>query len=192
MTDQQQNYYHMVKASGRAFGFLGLLLGVTGGVLTGVAIKGIIGDPVVTGSGAAMFYAAFGASTLITLYVMFNYVTMNLQISKGVFEVRRGMKAASVKLTDISAVRVAESKSRMTRVASEAKGGRKISQMWSVIGVGSGIEIDVSRGDAANDDDAVEMWFISSNDPESLSEKLGAVVSSESEDSGATDDEAES
>ena len=187
MTDQQQNYYQMVKASGRAFGFLGLLLGVTGGVLTGVAIKGVIGDPVVTGSGAVMFYAAFGLSTLITLYVMFNYVTMNLQISKGVFEVKRGMKAASVIVTDISAVRVADTKSRMTRVASEAKGGRKISQMWSIIGVGSGIEIDVVQPSSGQ----TEMWFISSNDPEELSEKLGAVNASEGTDDAA-DDEAES
>ena len=168
----------MVKASSRAFGFLGLLLGVTGGALTGIAIKGVIGDPVVTGSGAAVFYAAFGASTLITLYVMFNYVTMNLQISKGVFEIKRGMKAASVNVTDISAVRVAETKSRMNRVASEAKGARKIKQMWSVIGVGSGIEIDVSRGDSG----AVEMWFIASNDAEELSEKLGAVIPASSDD----------
>jgi hypothetical protein len=182
MTDQQQNYYQMVKASGRAFGFLGLLLGVTGGVLTGVAIKGVIGDPVVSGSGAAMFYAAFGVSTLITLYVMFNYVTMNLQISKGVFEVKRGMKTASVNVADITAVRVAETKSRMTRVASEAKGARKITQMWSVIGVGSGIEIDVSRGDATDNNGAIEMWFISSNDADELSEKLGAFIPSEADD----------
>ena len=181
----------MVKASSRAFGFLGLLLGVTGGVLTGVAIKGVIGDPVVTGSGAVMFYAAFGVSTLITLYVMFNYVTMNLQISKGVFEVKRGMKAASVNVADISAVRVAETKSRMTRVASEAKGGRKISQMWSVIGVGSGIEIDVSKTGAPNTSNAtdnagaIEMWFISSNDPDELSEKLAAVIPTSSEDAAA-------
>ena len=191
MTGQQQNYYHMVKASSRAFGFLGLLLGVTGGAFTGVAIKGVIGDPVVTGSGAVMFYAAFGASTLITLYVMFNYVTMNLQISKGVFEVKRGMKSVSVNVADISAVRVAETKSRMNRVASEAKGARKISQMWSVIGVGSGIEIDISSGDTANNDGAVEMWFISSNDPDELSEKLGSVISSETEEDAA-EDEAES
>ena len=158
-----------------------MLLGVTGGVFTGVAIKGVIGDPVVTGSGAVMFYAAFGVSTLITLYVMFNYVTMNLQISKGVFEVKRGMKAASVNVADISAVRVAETKSRMTRVASEAKGGRKISQMWSVIGVGSGIEIDVSRRDTGT----TEMWFISSNDPDELSEKLGAVIPISSDDDSA-------
>jgi hypothetical protein len=118
---------------------------------------------------------------------MFNYVTMNLQISNGVFEVKRGMKAASVNVADISAVRVAETKSRMTRVASEAKGGRKITQMWSVIGVGSGIEIDVSRGNTGT----AEMWFISSNDADELSKNLDAVISSETDDE-VTKDEAES
>jgi hypothetical protein len=179
MTDQQQNFYQMVKASSRAFGFLGLLLGVTGGVLTGVALKGIIGDPVVSGSGALMFYAAFGASTLITLYVMFNYVTMNLQISTGVFEIRIGMKSASVNLADISAVRVAEPKSRMNRVASQAKGARKILQMWSVLGVGSGVEIDVSQ----QGEGQTQTWFISSNDPSELAEKLGAAILAHVDDS---------
>ena len=183
MNDQQQNFYQMVKASGRAFGFLGLLLGVTAGGLTGVAIKGIIGDAVVSGSGALMFYAAFGASTLITLYVMFNYVMMNLRISNGVFEIKIGMKSASVKTADISAVRVAETKSRMTRVASQAKGARKISRMWSVLGVGSGIEIDVAQGGAVK----AETWFISSNDPDVLSEKLGAVIPAAPDDDDAAD-----
>ena len=175
MNDQQQNYYQMVKSSGRAFGFLGLLLGVTAGALTGVALKGIIGDPVVSGSGALIFYAAFGVSTLITLYVMFNYVTMNLKITNGVFEIRIGMKSGSVKIADISAVRVAEPKSRMTRVASQAKGARKITKMWSVLGVGSGIEIDVAQS-GGGQSDQTETWFISSNDPEALSEKLAAVI----------------
>ncbi len=181
MNDQQQNFYQMVKASGRAFGFLGLLLGVTAGGLTGVAIKGIIGDPVVSGSGALTFYAAFGASTLITLYVMFNYVMMNLRISNGVFEIKIGMKSASVNTADISAVRVAETKSRMTRVASQAKGARKISRMWSVLGVGSGIEIDVAQGGTVN----AETWFISSNDPDVLSEKLEAVIPAAPDDDDA-------
>jgi hypothetical protein len=185
MTNQQQNYYQMVKSSGRAFGFLGLLLGVTGGALTGVALKGIIGDPVVSGSSALMFYVAFGASTLITLYVMFNYVTMNLKIANGEFDIRIGMKSDSVKIADISAVRVAEPKSRMTRVASQAKGARKITKMWSVLGVGSGIEIDVAQPGSAQP----VTWFISSNDPEALSEKLAAVIPATDDDSGETEPE---
>jgi hypothetical protein len=180
MTEQQQNFYHMVKASSRAFGFLGLLLGVTGGALTGVALKGIIGDPVVSGSGALMFYVAFGASTLITLYVMFNYVTMNLNLSGGVFEIRIGMKSATVKVSSITAVRVAEPKSRMSRVASQAKGARKISQMWSVLGVGTGVELDVAK----EGNSQTQTWFISSNDPDDLAEKLGAVILAADDDSG--------
>ena len=58
------------------FGFLGLMLGVTAGALTGVAVKGLISDPVVTGGGAVAFYAAFGISSLMTMYVMLNYVTV--------------------------------------------------------------------------------------------------------------------
>ena len=52
-------YFEQVRASGRVFSFLGLLLGVTGGSVTGVAVKGLIGDPLVTGGNAVVFYIAF-------------------------------------------------------------------------------------------------------------------------------------
>ncbi|HIF73090.1 MAG TPA: DUF3093 family protein [Dehalococcoidia bacterium] len=188
MNDQQKNYFHLVKASGRAFGFLGLLLGVTGGVLTGVAVKGLIGEPVVSGGGAAAFYIAFGISSLLTLYVMFNYVTMSLRVDSGengVFDVRLGMKSASVNIADITAVRVAEPKSRMTRVASQAKSGSRTKlQIWSVLGVGTGIELDIAK----SDDGAPAMWFVSSNDPEALSEKLNSLITSPDDEPAETAD----
>ena len=48
-------YFEQVRASGRVFSFLGLLLGVTGGSVTGVAVKGLIGEPLVTGGNAGGF-----------------------------------------------------------------------------------------------------------------------------------------
>jgi hypothetical protein len=183
MTTQQNKYFQQVKASSRAFGFLGLLLGVTAGGLTGVAVKGLIGDPVVSGGGAIAFYAAFGASSLVTLYVMFNYLSMTLLVSEDSLDIRMGMKASTVSTESISAVRVAPTQSRMARAATQARaGGRGISKMWSVFGVKSGIEIDIRSGDAST-----ETWFIASLDSETLSERLGAVVSSNASGDTATE-----
>ena len=163
------------------FGFLGLMLGVTAGGLTGVAIKGVISDPVVTGSGAVAFYAAFGISSLMTMFVMLNYVMMTLRISVDGFDVRLGMKSAVVKTDDLVAVRIAVPQSRMTRAAAQARPNmRNIAKMWSVLGVKTGIELDVRVG---GDSGKVETWFIASNDSESLNDKLVELI-------GATDDEA--
>ncbi len=185
MTDQKQSYFQQVKASGRMFGFLGLMLGVTAGALTGVAIKGLISDPVVTGGEAVAFYAAFGISSLMTMFVMLNYITMTLRISGDGFDVRLGMKSVVVKTDDLVAVRIAEPQSRMTRAAAQARPGmRNISKMWSVLGVKTGVELDVRVG---GDYDKVETWFIASNDPESLNDKLADVIGPANDESDKSD-----
>jgi len=185
MTDQKQSYFQQVKASGRMFGFLGLMLGVTAGALTGVAVKGLISDPVVTDGGAVAFYAAFGISSLMTMYVMLNYITMTLRISSDGFDVRLGMKSAVVKTEDMVAVRIAEPKSRMTRAAAQARPDvRNISKMWSVLGVKTGVELDVR---SAGDSGKVETWFIASNDAESLNDKLVEVIGPAADESVESD-----
>lgn len=165
------------------FGFLGLMLGVTAGALTGVAVKGLVDEPVVTGGGAAAFYIAFGLSSLMTLFVMLNYLSMSLRISETEFDIRLGMKTSVVQLSDIVAVRVADPKSRMTRAAAQARPDvRSIAKMWSVLGVKTGIEIDVRSGSGNGD---VETWFIASNDPEPLNENLSiANAADQPEESG--------
>lgn len=175
MTDQQNEYFEQVNTSGRVFAFLGLLLGATAGALTGVAIKGLIGDPVVSGGEAFAFYAAFGASSLITLFVMLNYLMMGLRVSEDGLEIKIGMKSASVERGELVAVRVAGTMSRMSRAM--GKDGRGISQMWTVLGVGSGIEIDISRG-GGNDGHSgkAQTWFVASRDPEKLCEKLESLI----------------
>lgn len=189
MTDQKQSYFQQVKASGRMFGFLGLMLGVTAGVLTGVAVKGLVDEPLVTGGGAVAFYAAFSISSLMSMFVMLNYLAMSLRITNDGLDIRLGMKSSVVPISDITAVRVAEPKSRMTRAAAQARpNARSIAKMWSVLGVKTGIEIDVQLG-GAEDKGQVETWFIASNDPEPLEEKLTSVISSVSAAHGSDDPE---
>ena len=95
MTPRNDSYVEYVRASGRVFSFLGLLLGATGGAVTGVAIKGLLGDPLVSGGSAVAFYVAFSASSLITLFVMLNYLMMSLEVSKDGLNIKFGMKSAS-------------------------------------------------------------------------------------------------
>ncbi len=174
MNVQQLNYFQQVKASGRTIAFLGLLLGLTAGVFTGVGLKHLIGDPLVSGGESLLFYGAFGGSSLITLFVMLNYLMMSLRVSGEGIAIQRGMKSAMLDVDVIVAVRVAETRSRMSRAASEAtKSGKQVSQMWSVMGIGSGVEIDFLSAD----NQEVQTWFISSNEPSNLCEKLQLVIS---------------
>lgn len=169
------------------FGFLGLMLGVTAGALTGVAVKGLIDEPVVSGGGALAFYAAFGISSLMTMFVMLNYLSMTLRINNGKLDIRLGMKSAIIDLADISAVRVAVPQSRMTRAAAQARPDRRsIAKLWSVLGVKTGVEIDIRLGDSET-----VTWFVASLDADTLSEKLAAVISNsaaESPDVSSTTD----
>ena len=184
MNVQRLNYFQQVKASGRAIAFLGLLLGLTPGVFTGVGLKHLIGDPLVSGLESLLFYGAFGGSSLITLFVMLNYLMMSLRVSGEGIAIQRGMKSAMLDVDVIVAVRVAETRSRMSRAASEAtKPGKQVSQMWSVMGIGSGVEIDF----LGSDNQEVQTWFISSNEPGNLCEKLQSVISHFQGDKESTD-----
>ena len=172
-------YFEQVRASGRVFSFLGLLLGVTGGSVTGVAVKGLIGDPLVTGGNAVVFYIACSASSLITFFVMLNYLMMSLQVSKDALEIKFGMKSETIGRGRIVGVRVAETKSRMSRAMSQ--GGRRLSKMWTVLGVGSGIELDISSSKDGARSGKTRTWFVSSREPGKLCEKLELLIATSSD-----------
>ena len=172
-------YFEQVRASDRVFSFLGLLLGVTGGSVTGVAVKGLIGDPLVTGGNAVVFYIAFSASSLITFFVMLNYLMMSLQVSKDALEIKFGMKSETIGRGRIVGVRVAETKSRMSRAMSQ--GGRRLSKMWTVLGVGSGIELDISSSRDGARSGKTRTWFVSSREPGKLCEKLELLIATSSD-----------
>ena len=109
---------------------------------------------------------------------------MNLRVSSDGIAIQLGMKSATLDVNVIVDVRVAETRSRMSRAASEAtKSGRQVSQMWSVMGVGSGVEIDFLSAD----NQEIQTWFISSNEPNTLCEKLQLIISNFQVDTEATD-----
>jgi hypothetical protein len=61
---------------------------------------------------------------------------------------------------------------------------RNISKMWSVLGVKTGVELDVR---AAGGSGKVETWFIASNDAESLNDKLVEVIGPAADESVESD-----
>lgn len=149
------------------------MLGVTAGILTGVAVKGLVGEPLVSGGGAVAFYAAFGVSSLMSMFVMLNYLSMSVQLAATELEVRLGMKSGTVPIREIVEVRVAKPQSRMSRAATQTRADRRsISKLWSVLGVKTGVEIDLLHDGSGGDKSVSETWFIASNDPETLSEKI--------------------
>ena len=181
MNEKQVDFFEQVRVSGRVFAILGLLLGGTAGALTGVAIKGLVDEPVVSGGNAVLFYVAFGFSTLIALFVMLNYTMMSLTVSDDLIEISIGMRKASVATRVVSEVRVAQTQSRMSRAISSE--GRKAPEMWTVLGVGSGVEIDVAHEGRSR------TWFVASRDPEALYEAVSSRLDNASRGSDAEADE---
>jgi hypothetical protein len=171
-----KDYFESVRASGRALGFLGLMLGASGGILTGVAVKGLVDEPLVTGTNAVVFYLAFAASSVITLFVMLNYTTLNIRVDDANLKITLGMKSKTIALDSIASAAVAQPKSRMTRVAS--KQGNI--QMWSVLGVNSGVELTTSSEPSAT------TTFVASKDPEAFLQALGSISADSDDGSGAT------
>jgi hypothetical protein len=168
MSEKESKYSEQVTSPTRIFAFLGLLLGITAGVLTGVAIKGIIDVPVVSGGGAVAFYASFAASSIIALFVMLNYLIMKVQVSSSRINLNIGMRSVSLCVEEVSDVRVAETRSRMSRALTGD--GRRITQMWTVIGVGSGVELTVERGGRSVN------WFVASQTPHLLRDSINVLI----------------
>jgi hypothetical protein len=168
MSEKESKYFEQVASPTGIFTFLGLLLGITAGVLTGVAIKGIVDVPVVSGGSAVAFYTSFAASSIITLFVMLNYLIMKVQASSSGISLNIGMRSVSLRFEEISEVRVAETRSRMSRALT--RDGQRVTQMWTVLGVGSGVELTVERGGRS------ENWFVASKTPHLLRDSIVVLI----------------
>ena len=110
---------------------------------------------------------------------MLNYLMMSLQVSKDALEIKFGMKSETIGRGRIVGVRVAETKSRMSRAMSQ--GDRRLSKMWTVLGVGSGIELDISSSKDGARSGKTRTWFVSSREPGKLCEKLELLIATSSD-----------
>ena len=81
--------------------------------------------------------------------------------------------SAIIEIDDICDARVALPANRMARAAIQTRPDRRnIAKMWSVLGVKTGVELDI-KTDAGD----VETWFIASIDPETLKQNLEVEMS---------------
>lgn len=147
-------------------GILGLVLGVTAGVLTGVAIRNVVGDePIISGSGAGTFYVAFALAVLLDVFLLFNFTNLALRVSADGFQFRYGMFSKSINWAQISSVEATDY-SWITYGGWGIRLSTKGRRAWSQIGVKRGVIIEVTEGKGRR------RYFVSSRRADELAEVL--------------------
>lgn len=153
-------------------GLLGLILGVTAGVLTGVAIRNAVGDdPIITGSEAAVFYVTFALAVVIDLFLLFNFTNLALQVTEHGLRFRYGMFGKNLTWDQIESVEATDYK----WIAYGGWGIRYSTngrRAWSQIGAKRGVVLKVKEGDKARS------YFVSSNRADELAEVVRAELTS--------------
>lgn len=156
------DYTESVRVPGWMIGVLGLVLGVTAGVMSGVAIRNVVGDdPIIEGSSAMIFYVSFALAVLVDVFVLFNFTNLALKTSSEGFEFRYGMFGKSFRWSQIESV-----ESKDYRWITYGGWGIRLStqgrRAWSQMGVKGGVLIKV--GENGKD----RSYFVSSRRPDEL------------------------
>ena len=160
------DYREGVRVSGKAIGVLGLVLGVTAGALTGVAIRNFVGDePIIAGGNAAVFYITFALASIIDLFVLVNFTVLSLRVSDSGFEFNYGVFEKKFTWPQIESV-----ERRQHRWVTHGSWGIRWSSQgrraWSQPGVSEGILVRVREKGKARS------YFVSSRRPEELERAL--------------------
>ena len=172
MTTAPPTYTESVRVPGWIIGLLGLVLGVTAGVMTGVAIRNMVGDePIIEGAGAAIFYVTFAFAVLLDVFILFNFTNLALKVSSQGFEIRYGLFSKFLRWDQMKSVN--EEDYRWTTYGGW---GIRIStrgrRAWSQLGVKSGVVVRVDeKGE-------VRSYFVSSRRPDELEAALKAGLPS--------------
>ena len=145
-----------VRAPAWLIGVLALVLGLTAGALTGVAVRNMAGDdPIIEGSEAVVFYITFAIAVLIDLFVLLNFTNLSVTVADKGFEFRYGMFSKSFRWEQIKSARQQEY--RWTTYGGWgirwASQGRRA---WSQLGAKEGVVVDVDEGGKARS------YFVSS------------------------------
>lgn len=163
---QRPKFSESVWLSLWGIGLLGLALGVTAGVLTGVAIRNLVGDePIIDGSGAGVFYVAFAAAVLLDVFLLLNFTNLALRVNEEGFAFRYGMFGKSLSWSQISSVEATD-----YRWIAYGGWGIRLStkgrRAWSQLGVKRGVVVAVTEGKNQR------RYFISSRRADELAEVL--------------------
>ncbi len=147
-------------------GILGLVLGVTAGVLTGVAIRNVAGDePIISGSEATVFYVAFALAVLVDIFLLFNFTNLSVRVTGSGLSFRYGMFGKSFSWEQITSVEATDYR----WIAYGGWGIRfstKGRRAWSQLGVKRGVVVAVTEGKNKRS------YFISSRKADELAEAL--------------------
>ncbi len=151
-------------------GLLGLALGVTAGVLTGIAIRNLVGDdPIVSGSGAAVFYVSFGIAVLLDVFILFNFTNLALRVSERGFEFRYGMFGKSFSWDQLKRAEPADYK-WITYGGWGIRYSTKGRRAWSQLGAKRGVIVHVTEGSSER------RYFVSSRRADELAKILAQGI----------------
>ncbi len=174
--NHQQNpparFSESVRLSLLGIGLLGLVLGVTAGVLTGVTIRNLVGDdPIISGSEAAVFYVTFAAAVVIDLFLLLNFTSLSVKVTEHAFEFRYGMFGKSLKWDQIKSVESTDYK-WISYGGWGIRFSTKGRRAWSQIGAKRGVVVEVIEG--SNE----RRYFVSSNRADELSDAIRQAIGS--------------
>ncbi len=164
------HYRESVWLSLWGIGLLGLVLGVTAGVLTGVAIRNVVGDePIISGEGAMVFYIAFALAVLVDVFLLFNFTNLAVRVTDAGLSFRYGMFGKSFEWDQITSVEATDY--RWITYGGWgirfSTGGRRA---WSQLGVKRGVVVAVTEGKNQR------RYFVSSRRPDELADAISAGI----------------
>lgn len=166
MSDVAKIYEEYLRAPGWFFALLGLMLGVSSGVMTAVGIGSLREDPLISGVEALIFFVGFAGSIVVIVYVMLNSTIMSIVADSDGLHVKMGVLGAGTSWSwdSIGSVNlVVRSVARHGgRGNIFAPSGRRC---WSMFGLSSGAELQVDDGLGKT-----TLYFVSSKRAEELTE----------------------
>ncbi len=162
-----------VKVPFWVIGILGLVLGVTAGAMTGVAVRNLVGDdPIIAGSDATLFYVCFALAVLLDIFLLFNFTNLAITVNDRGLEFRYGMFGKFFAWDTMS-----NAKSNEYRWITYGGWGIRFStqgrRAWSQLSVKEGVVVDVTEGGKKRH------YFISTRRPEELESVLLSKIAVE-------------
>lgn len=167
---RELKYEEAVRLPVWGIGLLGLFLGVTAGVLTGVAIRNLVGDePLIEGVEAGVFYVSFALAVVLDVFLLLNFTHLAVTVSSQGIEARFGVFAKPFMWSQVSGAEVADySWKRYSGWGIRyTTGGRRA---WSQIGAKRGVIVDVVERSSSRH------YFISSKRPEELAAAINRGI----------------
>jgi hypothetical protein len=176
---QPSNFKEAVRVPAWMIGMMGLVLGVTAGALTGVAVRNLVGDePIITGSEATIFYVCFAIAVLVDLFLLFNFTFLMITVGERGLEFRYGLFSKFFSWSQISDARTDD----YNWVPFGGWGIRFSTQgrrAWSQVGVKTGVVVGVVEG--GNE----RHYFVTSRREKELESVLRSRISANRSEQGS-------